>query len=193
LRPAIVHRAHLAIPCIARLLSCNLAVLRRLLPPTSLPCRVARIISLTYLELLVCFPCCLASFASPYLATSLPCRGARHRDHPTSRSSLVTYYTPRAVQFHPNGSQSDFARPPARTMHPHGMGVHRTRGEPNEIKKNPHPENINNFRSFLCAGRAELIHSMRYGSKKRFLTNGTRLKWIGGRNLRIWRGKRGGM
>ena len=160
MRPAIVHRAHLAIACIARLLSCNLAVLR--------------------------------SFASSYLAT-LQGGTASRPPYITLKFGNVLHVPSRST---PPQRESIRFRLALRTYDAppwHGVGVHRTRGEPNEIKKNPHPENINNPRSFLCAGRAELIHSMRYGSKKRFLTNGTRLKWIGGRNLRIWRGKREGM
>ena len=42
-------------------------------------------------------------------------------------------YASRAVQFHPHGGQSDFVWLPARTPH----GVHRTCGEPDEIKKIP--------------------------------------------------------
>ena len=53
-------------------------------------------------------------------------------------------YATRAVQFHPRGSQFDIVWLPART--PHGgerhTGVIRTCGEPDEIKKNTHPEDI---------------------------------------------------
>ena len=43
-------------------------------------------------------------------------------------------YTPRAVQFHPDGCQFDFARLSARTMHPHGAyewWAWRNEGNPN--------------------------------------------------------------
>ena len=48
--------------------------------------------------------------------------------------------TMRAVQFHLNGDQFDFVWLSTRTPPP--MGVHRTCGAPNEIKKSAHPKNI---------------------------------------------------
>ena len=50
-------------------------------------------------------------------------------------------YAPRAVHLHPNGGQSDSVWLSA--PHVRIMGVHRTcgAGEPNETKKNTHPEN----------------------------------------------------
>ena len=44
--------------------------------------------------------------------------------------------------FHPDGGQFDFVWPPARTMRHTPMWALGTCGEPNEIKKNTHPENI---------------------------------------------------
>ena len=52
-----------------------------------------------------------------------------------------------AVQLHPNGGQFDVVCPP----HVRPMGVHRTRGEPNEIRKNVDPKRIINkhYRTFF--------------------------------------------
>ena len=51
--------------------------------------------------------------------------GARGGAGQTGRVQLrhVREYVSRAVQFHPNGGQLEFARSPARTTHPHGAHV----------------------------------------------------------------------
>jgi len=52
-------------------------------------------------------------------------------------------YASRAVQFYPNGGQFYFVPAPRTCDAPHAMG--RTCGEPTEIKKNTHPENMINI------------------------------------------------
>ena len=69
--------------------------------------------------------------------------GCAAKNSPTHRGKFKAAksqqgYTLRAVQLHPDGGQFGFVWPPARTVRRTPMGVHRTCGEPNEIKINTH-------------------------------------------------------